>query len=102
MTTDQSAAEYDCADEAMDGPDSICVDDLILEQNRTRVLSMNIQKPIIKQGDVISSETNSPQKKDGAKRTQQAATINSSTLKRLLFGHNFEQQLPGQNSEPQG
>ena len=44
---DQSAAEYDCADEAMDGPDSICVDDLILEQNRTRVLSMHIQKPII-------------------------------------------------------
>jgi hypothetical protein len=26
-----SAAEYDCADEDMDGPDSICIDDLILE-----------------------------------------------------------------------
>ena len=62
--TDQSAAEYDCADEAMDGPDSVCVDDLILEQNRTRVLSMNIQKPIIKQGDVVSSENGSPLKKD--------------------------------------
>lgn len=28
---DESAAEYDCADEAMDGPDSVCMDDLILE-----------------------------------------------------------------------
>ena len=28
---DQSAAEYDCADEAMDGPDSVCLDDLILQ-----------------------------------------------------------------------
>ena len=39
---DESAAEYDCADEAMDGPDSVCMDDLILEQNRTRVISMKI------------------------------------------------------------
>lgn len=29
--SDSSAAEYDCADEDMDGPDSICVDDIILE-----------------------------------------------------------------------
>ena len=26
-----SVAEYDCADEDMDGPDSVCIDDLILE-----------------------------------------------------------------------
>ena len=42
-----SAAEYDCADEDMDGPDSVCIDDLILEQNRERVLSMKISKPVM-------------------------------------------------------
>lgn len=44
---DQSAAEYDCADEAMDGSDSICIDDIILEQNRERVQAMTIQKPVL-------------------------------------------------------
>ena len=28
---EDSTAEYDCADEAMDGPDSVCLDDVILQ-----------------------------------------------------------------------
>lgn len=39
---DQSAAEYDCADEVMDGSASQYNDDLILQQNRARVGTMNI------------------------------------------------------------
>ena len=31
VVLDSSAAEYDCADEDMDGPESICRDDRILE-----------------------------------------------------------------------
>lgn len=31
----------------MDGSDSICIDDVILEQNRERVQAMTIQKPVL-------------------------------------------------------
>lgn len=42
QSLDSSMAEYDCADEAMDGPDSVCIDDMILAQNRNRVEQMSI------------------------------------------------------------
>lgn len=44
---DVSAAEYDCADADMDGPESVCIDQLILEQNRQRVQDMRIGKPLL-------------------------------------------------------
>ena len=32
-----TAAEYDCADEDMDGPESVCINDVILHDNQARV-----------------------------------------------------------------
>ena len=43
-----TAAEYDCADEAMDGCDVGDADDMILSLNRDRVGLMKIQKPKIR------------------------------------------------------
>ena len=43
-----TAAEYDCADEAMDGCDVGDADDMILSLNRDRVGLMKIQKPNIR------------------------------------------------------
>ena len=34
---DNTAAEYDCADEDMDGPESVCINDVILQDNQVRV-----------------------------------------------------------------
>lgn len=45
-----SAAEYDCADEDMDGSQSFCPADKILENNRARVQSMHFTKPTLAQG----------------------------------------------------
>lgn len=39
---DENKAEYDCADVDMDGPGSVCIDDLILRTNTARVPDMDL------------------------------------------------------------
>lgn len=58
------APEYDCADEDMDGPASVCVDDVILQQNRRFVQKMSIAKPVLIQADAkhVQSTLVSPTK----------------------------------------
>ena len=96
-----TAAEYDCADEDMDGPDSVCINDVILHDNQARVESMNIQKPTINQSNNSSSgKKNKLKKLLYTKRKDVKQKQNNNKPKTIVIEPTSETKTPKYKQRP--